>query len=370
MDQHTATGETRDAGRRDPQSPVARKRAARWAFLILGVIVGVSLLVVVGYLVRTRGQERTDNAQIDADVVPIAARTDGQVVTMLVQDNQRVKKGDPILKMDDSDRVTKVSQAEGELIVAKAQLDAAGNQEKVAGAALDRALADAKRAEQDLGRMQQLRDAGAGTQERLDDVQATSDMARATAAQAKATVAAARAQSASARGRVQTTEAALALAKTQLAYTTVAAPADGVVSNLSAHEGQIISPGQPIGELIPTEIYVVANFKETQVGDMRPGDRAEIKVDAFKGRTFEGEVESVSGGTGARFSMLPPDNASGNFVKVVQRVPVRIRWLSPPDGLLLQAGLSAEVRVFVGNRARDRAVERPSERGRPEGAGR
>jgi membrane fusion protein (multidrug efflux system) len=182
----------------------------------------------------------------------------------------------------------------------------------------------------------------------MDDARASSDMADATEAQAKAALAAARAQGESADGQVRIAQASLALARSQLAYTTVTAPADGVISDLSVNEGEIISPGQPIAELVPTEIHVVANFKETQIGRMRPGDRAEIKVDAYPGRTFEGEVESLSGGTGARFSLLPPDNASGNFVKVVQRVPVRIRWLSPLDGLTLQAGLSADVKVFVG----------------------
>jgi membrane fusion protein, multidrug efflux system len=344
---------------KDPHAPRARAPEARRAFLVLGIIVVVCLLAVVGYMVGTRGQVRTDNAQIEADVVPIAPRADGQVVTMLVQDNQRVTKGDPILRMDDSDRVAKVAQAEGELAIAKAQLDAAENQEKVAGAALDRATSDARKVQADLGRVEQLRDAGAGTQQRVDDVQSASDAARATVAQARAALAAARSQVTSAKGRVEVAEAALTLAGNQLAYMTVVAPGDGVVSKLSVHEGQIISPGQPIAELVPAAIYVVANFKETQVGEMRPGDRAEIKVDALGGRKFEGEVESVSGGTGARFSMLPADNASGNFVKVVQRVPVRIRWLSPLDGLALQAGLSAEVKVFIGSAAHDRAAKRP-----------
>ena len=97
---------------------------------------------------------------------------------------------------------------------------------------------------------------------------------------------------------------------------------------------------------MPTQTYVVANFKETQIGDMRPGERAEIEIDAFPGHTFEGKVESLSGGTGARFSLLPADNASGNFVKVVQRVPVRIAWIKPPD-VPLRAGLSADVTVHV-----------------------
>jgi membrane fusion protein (multidrug efflux system) len=347
-EQQPAQAAPRDPGLGDARTPVSRSREARRAFTVLGIVVVVILAMVGGCIVMTRNQESTDDAQIDAAVVAIAARTGGQVVSVTVENNQRVAEGDPILKIDDTDPAARVAQAEGQLVVAQAQRDAMQNQERVAAAALDHALADAKRADLDLERVRGLRQAGAGTQQRLDDAQATSDMAGATVAQARATLAAARAQSESAQGQVKIAEATLALAQSQLAYTTVTAPANGVISNLSINKGEIISPGQPIAELVPTDIHVVANFKETQIGRMRPGDRAEIKVDALPGRTFKGEVESLSGGTGARFSLLPPDNASGNFVKVVQRVPVRIRWLSPMDDLRLQAGLSAEVKVFVG----------------------
>ncbi|MFY0579302.1 HlyD family efflux transporter periplasmic adaptor subunit [Cystobacter fuscus] len=113
------------------------------------------------------------------------------------------------------------------------------------------------------------------------------------------------------------------------------------------HEGQLLSAGQTLGEFVPPATYVVANFKETQVGHMHPGQRVTVKVDAFEGESIEGRVESLSSGTGARFSLLPPDNASGNFVKVVQRVPVRIAWVNPPRELALRAGLSAEVTVHT-----------------------
>jgi membrane fusion protein (multidrug efflux system) len=329
--------------------PAGRSREARRAFTVLAIVVVVVLVTVGGCIIMTRDQESTDDAQIDAAVVAIAARTGGQVVSVLVQNNQRVAEGDTVLTIDNADAAARAAQAEGQLMVAEAQRDAAENQSRVTAAALDHALADAKRADLDLERIRGLREAGAGTQQRLDDAQATSDMAHATVAQAKATLAGVRAQSESAQGQVKIAEATLALARNQLTYTTVKAPADGVISDLSVNEGEIISPGLPIAELVPTEIHVVANFKETQIGRMRPGDRAEIKVDALPGRKFEGEVESLSGGTGARFSLLPPDNASGNFVKVVQRVPVRIRWLSPLDDVTLQAGLSVEVKVFVGS---------------------
>jgi membrane fusion protein (multidrug efflux system) len=141
-------------------------------------------------------------------------------------------------------------------------------------------------------------------------------------------------------------ESALALARLQLGYTKVVAVEDGLVTKLSVQAGQMIQIGQPLAELVPDRTYVVANFKETQIGRMRPGQTARIHIDAFPGVDLDGRVESLSGGTGARFSLLPPDNASGNFVKVVQRVPVRIAWNRRPD-LPLQAGLSTDVTVYV-----------------------
>ncbi len=161
-----------------------------------------------------------------------------------------------------------------------------------------------------------------------------------------AQLAAAHAAAELARARVKVAEAQLRTARLQLDYTRVVAPEDGVVSRLGVHPGQNVQPGAPVAELVPSRTYVVANFKETQIGRMRPGQPAEIRLDAYPGRVFEGTVESRSGGTGARFALVPPDNASGNFVKVVQRVPVRITWTKPPD-VPLAAGLSAVVTVRV-----------------------
>jgi membrane fusion protein (multidrug efflux system) len=151
------------------------------------------------------------------------------------------------------------------------------------------------------------------------------------------------------RARLRAAQADVELAKLQLSHTTVTAPEDGVVSKLKVRPGQIINPSQPLAELVPHRTYVVANFKEIQIGRMRPGDRAEIVLDAYSNQTFHGQIESLSGGTTARFSILPPDNASGNFVKVVQRVPVRIAWKATPK-VPLFVGLSAEVTVEVGDR--------------------
>src|SRR6185437_4612223 len=239
---------------------------------------------------------------------------------------------------------------------------------QVAAAHADLARSDAelKKAEIDLDRARTLRQANAVPQERLDSAQIAFDAARAAKAQAEAQVAlaedsrrsaesrvgeargkvsqsapvapqiaAARANSDLSNARVRSAEAALALAKLQLGYTKITAPADGYASKLTVHEGQLVTMGQPLIELVPTATYLIANFKETQVGRMHVGQSAEIKVEALPGRT------------GASFSLLPADNATGNFVKVVQRVPVRIAWVNPPADVALRAGLSADVTVDV-----------------------
>ena len=158
---------------------------------------------------------------------------------------------------------------------------------------------------------------------------------------------AARAGAALAAARVRSAEAALTLARLQLDYTRSVAPADGFASKLAVHEGQLVAAGQPLVEVVPAQSYIVANFKETQIGRMRIGQAAKIDVDAFPGRELVGRVDSLAAGTGASFSLLPPDNSTGNFVKVVQRVPVRITLVNPPAELALRTGLSANVTVDV-----------------------
>jgi membrane fusion protein (multidrug efflux system) len=147
---------------------------------------------------------------------------------------------------------------------------------------------------------------------------------------------------------VKAAESRVALAEIDVQKTRVTAAADGLVSRLNGRQGQLLSPHQPVAELVPNHAYVVvANFKETQLAGIAPGKPAEVSVDAYPGRSLHGVVESLSGGTGARFSLLPPDNASGNFVKVVQRVPVRITLTDAPRDLPLRAGLSAEATVIT-----------------------
>jgi membrane fusion protein (multidrug efflux system) len=389
-------------------APAAPKRGKK-PFLILGGVIVVFAAITGIYLLATANQENTDDAQVEADVVPIAARVSGQIAKRLVEDNQRVKKGDLLVQIDDADFAARGKQAEAELETARAQAAAADSQVQVveasakgglqsaraiysgssvgvanadaqvaaARAGLERAKAEARKGELDLQRTHQLVAGNALPRERLDNAQVAYDATQAALAQAQAQVSVAsemrRAASSrvdEARGRldqstpiaaqiafaranadlahahIKVAEASLELVRLQLSYTKITASEDGLVTRLTVQPGQMIQVGQPLAELVPDRTYVVANFKETQVGRMRPGQRARVRIDAFPGVELEGKVESLSGGTGARFSLLPPDNASGNFVKVVQRVPVRIAWSQRPK-VPLQAGLSTDVTVYV-----------------------
>jgi membrane fusion protein (multidrug efflux system) len=388
----------------------APPRRGRRPFVILGIVAVLALGGITAYRMMTAGRENTDDAQVTADMVPVGTRVAGAVAHVLVAENQLVQKDQLLVEIDRADYAARVQQSEAELATAKAQATASDAQVQiveatskggfataqaalvgstlgvggaeaqlaVARASLARAQSDAHKAGIDLARTQELKKANATTQASLDGMQAADDSARAALAQAQAQltfaqeskrtaesrvgeargrvsqnapvaplIAAARAGADLANARVQSAEAALSLAKLQLSYTRVLAPAAGFASKLMVHDGQLVGVGQPVVELVPTGTYVLANFKETQIGRMRPGQHADIEIDAFPGQKFDGKVESLAGGTGAAFSLLPADNATGNFVKVVQRVPVRVVWVNPPADVKMRAGLSADVTVTV-----------------------
>lgn len=381
----------------------------RRAFLILGVVLLAVLGGIGAYAYLTGGQEGTDDAMVEADVVAVTARVGGLVAELIVHDNQPVKKGDPILRLDDADLQTRLAQASAELQTAQAQAAGARAQEQVvaatargqfqgaqaqvtssastvqmanaqlsaARAALVRTQAEMEKAEHDLARAKELIAVDAIARQQLEAAQLASDAAHAAVGEATAGVVvaeearrtadsrvveaqarvsqttpvsqqieAARSSAAMADARIASAEAAVRQVELQLSYTTVVAPADGLVTRLGARQGALIQAGQPLAQLVPSRTYLVANFKETQIDQMHPGNRAEVHIDAYPGRTFDAVVESLAGGTGSRFSIIPADNASGNFVKVVQRVPVRLTWTSAPD-VPLKAGLSADITVFV-----------------------
>jgi membrane fusion protein, multidrug efflux system len=389
--------------------PAIEPKRAKRLYYIIGIAAAVLVIGYAIYALVTSGKETTDDAQVAADVVPVAARIAGQVVNVYMHENQQVHRGDVLAEIDPSDAQVKVAQAQGDLETAQAQAQDADARVSIsramaqggftaaqagvqssreaadtsaaavseAQAAITRAQANAEKARLDFARAQELGGKGDISKAQVDAARAANDTAQADLAQARARlraaenqqqgaesnikqaqgrlvqsspvaaqVAGAEAQARLAHARVQTAQAALQSAQLSLSYTKITAPADGLASRLSVHPGSYVAVGQPIVQIVPRTTYIIANFKETQLKAIRPGQRATIKIDSLGGKKFEGRVESLSGGTGATFSMLPPDNASGNFVKVVQRVPVRISWNGPPADVV-PAGSSAEVTVYT-----------------------
>jgi len=328
--------------------PAPRRRRKGRVLSLIGALAlaAASAFGVQAYL--TRGEVSTDDAEIEADVVALAPRVGGQLADVMVADDAHVVAGQPLLRIDDADYQVKVRQAEAELATARAQVVTAQAQANAAQAGVSRSEAEEERAQLDLSRAEALRQGDAIAAQAYDATRIQSRTAQAGAGANRAQYAAALAAIDLARTRVQAAQAALDLARLQLSYTVVRAPAPGTVSRLGARPGQMVQAGQNVGQLVPDRTYVLANFKETQTGELRQGETVDVSIDAYPGRTLHGEVASISGGTGARFALLPPDNASGNFVKVVERVPVRIAWVAPPADLPLRAGLSAYVTVHTG----------------------
>ncbi len=294
----------------------ARGGRKRRVLTAVGALAALAIVALGVHAFVTRGDVATDDAFVEADVVAVAPRVGGTIAEVLIEENAPVKRGQPILRIDDADHQARARQAQAELETARAQAAAADAQVRAARATVSRTDAEAEKAQLDLRRAEELKAGEAIAADRFDATRISAD-------------------------------AALELARLQVSYTVVSAAADGVVSRLGARAGQIVQPGQVLGQVVPSRTYLVANFKETQTGTIRPGQKADVEIDAYDGRKLAGHVESLSGGTGARFALLPPDNASGNFVKVVERVPVRIAWDSLPADLPLRAGLSASVTIHT-----------------------
>jgi len=330
----------------------------RW---ILGALVIVlSLALGLYFLLPDLIYARTDDAYVEGHVELISARVPGHVLTLHVDDNSPVKTGEVMLELDPRDFAVKVEAAQANLAAAQSRLAEAksetaiaASQIAVATAEREAASANSRLADDDLKRFQGVSDVRAVSSERLDTARAAADSSRATLDAARTKVDLAKNQADLARVQVGTTEAGVAQAKAALdqaeldqSYSRVTAPADGSVANKLVELGNYVQPGQTLLSLVPSRLFVIANFKETQIDDIAVGGKATVTVDSFPDLKLRGHVESIQRGSGARFALLPPENATGNFVKIVQRIPVKILLDEPPESLArLAPGMSVIVSV-------------------------
>jgi membrane fusion protein (multidrug efflux system) len=393
----------------EPSTPeAAAARPASRKRLVLGVVVALGVVAGTAWYVSHRGLENTDDAQVDGDVVAVPARLGGIVAHVRFVENQPVKAGDLLVELEDAPVKARFAEAEAGLASAIANADAmdaevlvaeanAVGNKSVAEAGLRSAsvgvtsyddqiregeasvksaetnlaqatmddergkalFAHASIAKAEMDRLDTARTMAesnlAGARARLASVREAANQAKSKVVEASARVRQsnlveplvrqAKARADAARAQVATARAARDLAAIDLSYMKISAPSDGVVSKKTVNEGQAVSTGQPIVQIVTGRSWVTANFKETQIGHMRQGQPVEFSVDAYPGTTFHGAVESISGATGARFTLLAPDNASGNFTKVVQRVPVRVHVADLPAGLPLRPGMSVDLTV-------------------------
>jgi len=342
-----------------------RGRRLPWRRILAGgAILAAAGSAIGAYLHYSAGFVATDDSFLEGDVHPVSPRINGTVIRVLIDDNAHVETGQPLAEIDPADLTLAVKASEGDLAQARAnetevtaQIARAQADVEAAAARIRQNAAQLELAELDYHRMDTLLRSGAASSQALDEARTAFDAAQAAQqslvsarASAEAGLAAARAQHAVALAQIQKAEAALGVARLQFDYTVIRAPSSGRVAKKTVEVGQRVQPGQPLMAIVSDRVWVVANFKENQLARLRPGERAEVRVDAVDDRVFQGVVESFSPGTGAEFSLLPPDNATGNFTKIVQRVPVKIlldEASLDAAAARLSPGLSAIVRVSV-----------------------
>jgi membrane fusion protein (multidrug efflux system) len=333
------------------------------------LLVGGGLLVVVAavaallWWLNARHYEATDDAFVDAHIVRLAPQIAGKVTAVLAVDNQLVRAGAPVLQIDSADVATKVAQARAQRAQAEAQVVNAKDQIAVDTASWRQAVADlaaargpADNAAADLARYLRLAAINrlAVSQQQIDQARSAArqtagqrDSAAKAAQSRAAQVAAARAQVAAGEDQVRAAQAQLDEAGVNFGYTRLVAPVSGHVTQKTVAVGDYVQPGTQVMAIVPLEVWVTANFKETQLARIRPGQGVAIKVDACPEGAIPGHVDSIQRGAGQAFGILPPENATGNYVKVVQRVPVKIVFDRPPRDCPLGPGMSVTPTVRV-----------------------
>ncbi len=344
-----------------PTPPPPRKKKYRLQIYGGAAALIVLVLAIIYYFYFIAPYEDTDDAFIDGYVTMISPRVSGPVTQLLITDNQWVKQGDLLVQIDPNDYEASLAQAQADLAAAQSQLDSAKAQVTVsetkviqAQAAVVSADAENQRASADLKRYETV-ESRAVSKTSHDLVRAQAQSAAADLQSAQSQVQSARAEVTLSQAGVETAAAAvqqaqakLRQAQLNLSYTKIIAPFDGRITARTVQNGNYISPGQALFALVPRYVWVTANFKETQLTYMRPGQPVTVHVDAYPNQNFKAKVDSLQAGSGARFSLLPPENAVGNYVKVVQRIPVKIVFDEElPTNLDIAPGMSVEPKVRV-----------------------
>lgn len=330
-----------------------------WIAGIISVFLLIWGLITLWHLSKN---EETNDAQVQEYINPVISRAGGFIEEIRYDENQPVKKGDTLLIIDQRESTIQQKQTEAALINAKAQLEVWQTKvqtltktAKVNQSKIDVAKANLQKESLDYERYKELVKTEAATTQKLEKVEADHSVAIAETQAAKdhyeaslSEIQDAKAQEAVAQAEIERLEALLDRHKLDVSYTIITAPYDGVMGRRTVERGQMIDVGQVLAYIVngETDKWVVANYKETQIETMKLGDIAEFTADAYPDITFKGEIISFSPATGSSFSLLPPDNSTGNYVKIVQRVPVRIRVTEPKDKIdLLKAGMNVNVAI-------------------------
>ena len=319
----------------------------------LGITAAV-FVGIYGYYTYSKIFPSTDNAYVDADVINISAKVGGYVDSVLVENNQFVHKGDKLIQIDPKDYKLQKAQADANLKVAQGQLEVANEQINIAKTNLVKAKTDLSLASKMAKRYNSLYKSGAGSQQDAQKYTDQKVQAQKSVDQASSNIKQAEVQADVAKAQIDVAKTAQDNANLNLSYTTLIAPSDGFISNLKIYKGQLIAPGQPLfGFIDNAKWWINANFKETDLDRIRKGQKVKVVLDMY-GHTYNGQVNSISYATGAVFSLLPPENATGNWVKVTQRFPVRIS-LEDSEKYPLRVGASAEVKINTFSKVEENA---------------
>jgi membrane fusion protein (multidrug efflux system) len=336
---------------------LAKLRAFLITFAVLLLAAGIVFFLTTQWnsWVGGRSTQSTDDAYVRADVTPLSTKISGIVSQVAVEDYQRVKAGDLLVRIKGDDFSAQVEQAEAGVLAAQAALDNNHRQKELQSSKIAQAQANIKATNADVERtrLERVREeglekTGSSTHQKLEQAVADEERLRATLVSRQAEletqrrqVAVLDAQEKQLKADMGAKEAAVKLARINLDYTRIVAPTDGVVGERKVRAGQLVSPGTQVISLVGQTVWVVANYKETQLRNVRLGDKADVTVDGFPGVVFTGHVETISPASGSQFSLLPSDNATGNFTKIAQRIPVKI-ILDPKQTLTehLRPGMS------------------------------